>query len=355
VPGTNIKLSDYRFGVDPLPTIPPAQSELAAGNVGVLIDPDYRNPYTQQWNIGYAYQLTPTSVIEVEYTHVLGLRESKRININPQRLALLPPGSTGAPPRQLDAAFVAAGLPKLGRIDVESSVGRSRYDGLNISYRRRLSNRFSLNTSYVLSRALAYNGAAAAFGNSATNLDNIFAEHDFGPTPNDERHRLVVGGLFDLPWGIQVAPIMQVASGRPYNSLMGRGDVFNFGGGTGAVHAIVDTSAPNDLLANKDKTVAELRACLAAGTCVQAPFNNLRGQAFFQLDTRFSKEIKFSESAKLKLIFQAFDLTNRANFGANFDGNIRSTTFGKPLDFITPNGVVVPRSFSGEFGAQFIF
>jgi hypothetical protein len=361
VPGTNIKLSDYRFGVDPLPTIPPPQTNLTEGNVGRLMDPDYRNPYTQQWNIGYAYQLTPTSVIEVEYTHVLALRESKTININPQVPALLPPGSTATPPRLLDAAFVAAGLPKLGRIDLESSVGRSRYDGLNVSYRRRLSQRFSLNTSYVMSRAVAYNGDSGAFRNRATDVNNIFAKFDFGPTPNDERHRVVVSGLVDLPLGFQVAPIMQVASARPYNSTMGLGDVFNLGGGTGAVHAIVNTSAPDDLLANRNsnlttaQALALVRACLAAGTCTQAPFNNLRGQSFFQLDARLSKDIKFSERATLKLIFQAFNLTNRANFGNNFNGNIRSATFGKPLGFIAPSGVFVPRSFSGEFGAQFIF
>ncbi|MBO0723974.1 MAG: hypothetical protein J2P52_00115, partial [Blastocatellia bacterium] len=355
VPGTNIKLSNYRFGVDPLPTIPAAQSQLSAGNVGRLLDPNYRNPYTQQFNVGYAYQLTPTSVIEVEYTHVLGLRESKTININPQRIALLAPGSTGTPPRPLDAAFVAAGLPKLGRIDVESSVGRSRYDGLNISYRRRLTQRFSVNASYVLSRAVGYNGDAAAFRDRATDVDNIFAAHDFGPTPNDERHRFVVSGLVDLPKGIQIAPIMQIASARPYDSRNGPADVFGFGGGTGAVHAIVNTSDPSNLLANKGKSVADLRACLAAGTCEEAPYDNLRGQAFFQLDARVSKDIKFGERFKLKLLFQAFDLTNRANFGNNFDGNINSSTFGKPTGFITPSGVFVPRSFSGEFGAQFIF
>jgi hypothetical protein len=358
VPGTNIKLSDYRFGVDPLPTIPPPQTKLTAGNVGRLMDPDYRNPYTQQWNIGYAYQLTPTSVIEVEYTHVLALRESKTININPQLPALVPPGSNATPPRPLDAAFVAAGLPKLGRIDLESSVGRSRYDGLNLSYRRRLTNRFSVNSSYVLSRAVAYNGDAAAFRNRATDVNDIFAKHDFGPTPSDERHRFVLSGVVDLPKGIQFAPIMQIASARPYNSLMGLDNVFGFGTGTGAVHAIVNATAPNDLLANQGKTVADvpaLRACLAAGTCIEAPYNNLRGQAFFQLDARLSKDIKFNERAKLKLIFQAFDLTNRANFGNNFEGNIRRKTFGTPTGFITPSGVIVPRSFSGEFGAQFIF
>jgi outer membrane receptor protein involved in Fe transport len=355
VPGTNIKLSDYRFGVDPLPTIPAAPAQLSAGNVGRLIDPNYRNPYTQQFNVGYSYELTPTSAIEVEYTHVLGLRESKTININPQRVALLPPGSTDTPPRELDAAFVAAGLPKLGRIDVESSVGRARYDGLNLSYRRRLSNRFSVNASYVLSRAVAYNGASAAFRNRATDVDDIFAGHDFGPTPNDERHRFVVSGLVDLPKGIQFAPIMQIASARPYNSSMDISDLFSFGSGVGAIHAIVNTSAPDDLLANKDKSAADLVNCLAAGSCVQAPFDNLRGQAFFQLDARVSKDIKLSERAKLKLIFQAFDLTNRANFGNSFDGNVNSSTFRKTLGFITPSGVFVPRSFSGEFGAQFIF
>jgi outer membrane receptor protein involved in Fe transport len=355
VPGTNIKLSNYRFGVDPLPTIPAAAAQLSAGNVGRLIDPKYRNPYTQQFNVGYSYELTPTSVVEVEYTHVLGLRESKTININPQRVALLPPGSTGTPPRQLDAAFVAAGLPKLGRIDVESSVDRSRYDGLNISYRRRLTKRFSVNSSYVLSQALTYNGNSAAFRNRATDVDNIFAAHDFGPTPSDERHRFVVSGLVDLPKGIQFAPIMQIASARPYNSSMDISDLFSFGSGTGAVHAIVNTSDPGNLLANNGKTAAQLRACLAAGTCEQASYDNLRGQPFFQLDVRVSKDIKFGERAKLKLIFQAFDLTNRANFGNNFDGDINSSTFGKPTGFITPSGVFVPRSFSGEFGVRFIF
>jgi hypothetical protein len=354
LPGSNIRLSQFRFGVDPLPAIPPPPTGFVGNEVGRLMDPNYRNPYTQQWNIGYSYQLTPSSVVEVEYTHVLGLRESKTFNINPNLVSL-----GGA--RPLTAAFKAAGLPILGRIDVEQSVGRSRYDGLNLSYRRRLTNHFSLNTNYVLSRAVAYNGNTAAFRNRPTDFNDIFAEHDFGPTPNDERHRWVVSGLINLPWGIQVAPIMQLASARPYTAIQGI-DVFQWGAGRGNAHAIVNTSNPNDLLANVSKSATDLQACLAAGTCKQVGFDSLRGQAFYQLDTRLSKEIKFSESAKLSLIFQAFDLTNRANFGNNFDGNLRDfntdptkSTFRKPTGFITPSGVFVPRSFSGEFGAKFTF
>ena len=62
-----------------------------------------------------------------------------------------------------------------------------------------------------------------------------------------------------------------------------------------------------------------------------------------------------SERAKLELTFQAFDLTNRANFGTSYATNIRATNFAMPTGFIGGNGVLVPRSFRGEFGARFHF
>ncbi|MFN2494225.1 MAG: hypothetical protein ABR501_15220, partial [Pyrinomonadaceae bacterium] len=49
VPGTGIRLSNFRFGIDPLPVIPPPQTQLAANNTGRIMDPDYQNPFTQQW------------------------------------------------------------------------------------------------------------------------------------------------------------------------------------------------------------------------------------------------------------------------------------------------------------------
>jgi outer membrane receptor protein involved in Fe transport len=346
VPGTGIQLSNWRFGIDPNPTIPPPQTKFLGGETGRIMDPNYHNPFTQQWNLGYAYQLNRNSVIEIEYVHTIGLRESKTLNINPR----IPPTTV----RVLDARFVAAGLPKLGRIDLEASVGRSRYDALNLSYRRRLSNHFSLNASYRLSKALAYNGASAAFRNRAVDPNNVFRPLDFGPTPNDERHRVVASGVFELPWDIQIAPIMQMASARPYTAIQGI-DVYGFGSGVGSVHAIVLTSNPHNLTATKDFTVAQLQNCLAIGQCFETPFDDVRGQPFFQLDTRVSKNFKFGEDKKLTVLFQMFDLTNRANFGNTFTTNIRSSSFGQPNGFITPSGVIVPHSFSGELGVRFTF
>jgi hypothetical protein len=58
---------------------------------------------------------------------------------------------------------------------------------------------------------------------------------------------------------------------------------------------------------------------------------------------------------KLEVFFQAFDLTNRANFGTNYGTNIRTATFETPTAFLSGNGVITPKSFSGEFGARFSF
>jgi len=338
-------LSAWRFGVDPIPPQAPGASQLPTGATGQLMDPNYRNPYSEQWNGGYAWQLTQNSVFEAEYVHELGLHESKTIVINPTINGV----------RNTTAAFTADGLPVLGGIRDYMSIGRSRYDGMNLSYRRRLSKRFAVNASYVLSRALAYNGNSAAFGNSPTNELNWFQASDFGPTPADERHRITISGLVDLPFGITWTPIMQWATGRPYNITEGISDVFSEGSGVAATHDIVLNSAPNNLTATATYTAAQLVACMNAGTCHQVPYNYLRGEDFFQLDSRFAKFFTFKEKAKLELFFQAFDLTNRANFGSSYGANIRTSTFQTPTSFITASGVIVPKSFAGEFGARFSF
>jgi hypothetical protein len=339
-------LSAYRYGVDPLPPQLPGTKQLTGtATVGQLVDPNYRNPYSEQANAGYSWNLTSDSVIEAEYVHELGLHESKTIVINPEVNGV----------RYTTALLQEAGLPVIGRFSVAMPIGRSRYDGMNLSYRRRFSKRFSANATYTLSKSVAYNGNSAAFGNQPTLLTNWFSAADYGPTPSDERHRLTVSGIIQLPWHIQVAPIMQAASGRPYTALEGITDVFGYGGGQGSTHAIVLNSDPNDLTATAGYTATQLQSCIAANTCHQVPYDSLRGNPFFQLDARVSRMFNFGEKAKLEIMFQAFDLTNHANFGSQYQTSIRSSTFMQPTNFIGQASTIIPKSFSGEFGAKFSF
>jgi outer membrane receptor protein involved in Fe transport len=365
VPGTSIPLSNWRFGIDPLPTIPPPPTQLPDNSTGRIMDPDYQNPLTQQWNLGYAWQLNSYSMLEFEYTHILGLHESKTVNINPTRAMFLNSAGAEITSRPLTAALAAAHQPILGRIDLEQSTGRSRYDGMNISYRRRLHKSFTVNATYTLSRALAYNGNSAAFRNRAWDPFNFFAPYELGPTPNDSRHRFSMGSVVNLPGGFQVAPIVQWESARPYTAGYGAAvDVMGVGGGRGTSHVVVFKDNPNDLRATltafgdpgaSNANRMKYRNCLRSGQCTFAPFDNLRGQPFFQLDARVTKNFKIRERANLQAIFQVFDLTNRANFGNNFVTDIRQAKFATPSNFITPSAVTVPHSLSAEIGVRFTF
>src|SRR5713101_6350822 len=149
VPGTGITLNNWRFGVSPMPTIPPASGTLNVGATGRIMDPDYRNPVTEEWNGGYAWSFNSArSVIEAEYVHVLSLHENKTINVD-AKIPINPANVALGLFRPLDAAFIAAGVPRLGSVRNEMSIGRSRYDGMNISYRQRAFHNTDLTMNYT--------------------------------------------------------------------------------------------------------------------------------------------------------------------------------------------------------------
>src|SRR3984957_13328953 len=129
VPGTGLTLGQYQYGISPLPTLPPPGTQLADGSVGRLIDPNYRNPVTEEFNLGYTLALNSNSVVEVEYTHVLGLHENKTINIDQK----VPTGTDSSGnvilTRPLSAAFAAAGQPVLFCVRTGRSINRNASDG----------------------------------------------------------------------------------------------------------------------------------------------------------------------------------------------------------------------------------
>jgi hypothetical protein len=74
------------------------------------------------------------------------------------------------------------------------------------------------------------------------------------------------------------------------------------------------------------------------------------------LDTRLAKNFKIRERANVQVIAEAFNLTNRANYGNNFGNSIASaSTFNHPVGFIGPSSVIIPRATWGELGARFTF
>jgi len=317
---------------------------------GRLIDPDFRSPYSQQFNVGFAKELGTNMAVEFDYIHILGLHEFTQIDANPRIGPIQNPPAqrtSPTPPRLLTAAFIAhsaAMIAAFGQttpftgIRVAQSDGRSRYDAFTVSFRRRYSNHFQLNAHYTLSRALAWFGQISDFGVQPQNPFNKFdAAENFGHTGEDERHRFVVSGVFDLKWGFQLSPILQLSSARPYSifpdpSTGGAGDI------------------------NRDGVVNDRESRDGNDQHHLPPFTE-RGDKFSQVNLRVAKNFKFREHMNLGLFFEAFNLFNTGNFGNSFDGTVGSPNFKKPINFFGATGFSEPIGipFQGQFGFRFSF
>jgi Carboxypeptidase regulatory-like domain/TonB dependent receptor len=369
VPGTGIPLDKWRFGIDPLPTIPGPSHDLAPGSTGRIMDPNYRTPVTEEFNGGYTWAINNKSVFEAEYVHVLSLHENKTINldptipVDPNNITTL--SRTGLPGgffRPLDAAFKAAGVPVLGSLRDEQSIGRSRYDGLNLSYRVRGFHKVDLIANYTLARAVGYDEDGGSFRYYPRDPQKPLSPFEFGPAFNDERHHITLAGTAHLPWGMEVSPVIQFGSARPYLATASTNEL-NLGGGSSAGALVVRNSDPTNLNAFSTGTSTDkLHAvqCYYSGNCHVVPYNSLRGDPYANMDARVAKNIKLGEGRKLQLMFQAFNLFNRANYGNSFANVLQigpgaAAPFAQPNNFFNPTSSTLARSFQGEFGARFTF
>ena len=203
------------------------------------------------------------------------------------------------------------------------------------SFKKRYANKYQLNAHYTLAKSQAWFGATADFGLQPQNLFEKFDPINFGPTNEDERHRFVISGIFDLPWDFQVAPIFQLASARPYSIFPACLCDINRDGVTN------DRESVNPGVDDQNKL----------------PINSERGDRFSQLNVRVSKFFKFGETKKLGLFFEAFNVFNTGNFGNQFQNVTGEPDFGRPINFFGATGFSEPLGipFQAQLGVRFSF
>jgi Carboxypeptidase regulatory-like domain/TonB dependent receptor len=337
---------DPNLSIDsPPPSVPRPLNNPLANTRGRMLDPDFESPYTQQWNLGFAHEIGRNMAVEFDYVHILGVHEFSALDINPRIGPLInAQRSDGNPARILTDQFAAHAAEllaafgtatPLGRITVAQSDSRSRYDAFTASFKKRYADKYQLNMHYTLAKSQAWFGSTADFGLQPQNLFVKFDPINFGPTNEDERHRFVVSGIFDLPWDFQVAPIFQMASARPYSVFpaclcdINRDGVNN------------DRDSVNPGIDDQNKL----------------PINSERGDKFSQLNVRVSKFLKWGENYKLGLFFEAFNVFNTGNFGNQFQNVTGEPDFGKPINFFGATGFSEPLGipFQAQLGIRFSF
>ena len=380
------QLSTFRFGIDPLPTPPPGFSieNLAVGGFGRINDPDAGEPYVQKFSLGVEKQLTDQLTLSSDYVHTLGLHEPRVQVINPRIENIcnpLYPGSTPASPlcvrgvnsRVFDRAFVDAGFPanRIEQINMIGTTNRSLFDSWTTTLKWRTP-KYLFSGSYVLASSRSWGGqpVASYSGNGiATTPENQFKPEEFGSTRLDERHRVVLSGVFDLPYGFQLAPIAQLASSRPFSANTGL-DIDGDGLATNdRLCAGVDPAA---VFAVRGDSAA-IRALNPRG-CTQADVNGLRsgffvdpegvirrrGGRFFNVDVRAAKTFRFSENLRLQAYIDLYNVFNVENLSlASRLAQSTATAQGsflQPVSLYGPGfGPPVGRPLTAQLGARFTF
>lgn len=320
-----------------------------AGASGInIIDNNLQNPMVQQMNVGIQHEFLNDFVIRADYLHNLGTHF-----IIGRTIGTVFNPVVGGPDRV---------------VNLESSVN-TKYDGLLMSFEKRFSNRYLLRASYTLSKAFNYaNDDQIPFSNGPIDPNNLDLE--YGPTPNDQRHRFTFSGVFELPYGFLVAPLWTLGSGVPMDILLPDGI---------SRIPVLQRNAGGRLFKSGAELNAFLQQLNAGGGIAGQPLPLVNNDARFNdkfnaLDLRVSKRFRIGESLSIEPIvevFNVFNVTNVLGFtNVNYSGFtnalvrdsndpaspgfLRSSSFGQAVT--TAGGVFGsggPRAF--QFAARFTF
>lgn len=265
--------------------------------------PNLATPYSEIASAAVERQLTQNATINATYLFSRGVKLPRTVNVNlppPQVLTFANASALGfsaVVPQEIGrSVFGTLRLdPTFQNMYQWQNRSSSTYHGISIALNRRLADEIEFSGSYTFSKTL---DDASDFAEQPQNPYDIPAERSL--SANDQRHRFVFSGTFDLPFGdeeegkkptgilpklfgnIETAPILTAGSGRPVNPLLG-------------FDANHDGAFP---LSSRPLGLAR---------------NALRTGNQVQLDLRILKYFLIGEHGKLDLVAESFNLLNHTN------------------------------------------
>ncbi|HVO61354.1 MAG TPA: TonB-dependent receptor [Terriglobales bacterium] len=195
---------------------------------------------------------------------------------------------------------LARPIPQIGAINVFESAGSSRYDGMTISVRRRMTNGVYFSLGYTFAHAIDDGQDALLTGGSL--VQNTYSPNSRGPSTTDQRHRLVFSWITEpRPFGREqrflsklfnhwrFSGVSTYGSGRPVDARMA-GDPNQDG---------------NDL---NDRLPGYSR-------------NAFLGPDYATTDFRLARQLNISSRLKIEVLTEAFNAFNRDNQRVDITGD----------------------------------
>ena len=268
--------------------------------------PGYRPPIAQQASFGIEREISTGFSISISgiYSHTQRLPVAIDTNLLPAPFTTVtlangqkvsyrnwntspaadPLGGTEGLPCAVVSCVVN---PLVVQNNQYSSQAYALYEGGILEIKKRLSNHFTLFGNYTYSKGFDtstdYNSDYGPQDPTNINLDRALSAFD-------ERHKVVISGIFDSPWkqpilsGFQLAPIFSYHSGHPFNLLAG-GEV------------------------NGDNHTTNERP-------IGAPRDSGLGPNYVDFDARLTWRHSLGEKANLEFTAEGFNIANRTNFAS---------------------------------------
>ena len=248
----------------------------------------------------------------------------------------------------LQALAQAAGYPAgvgapvpFNSVDAQKSDASSWYNALTINLEKRFSRHFQMLSSYTWSHTID-NGTDLQ--STLEPQDSRFPNLEKGNSDQDQRHRLVLSGVFQSSPHVAgegfaksffsnftVAPLIEVSSGRPFSVISGEDTRLEISASNDRP-SIVPATTAGATTSSYIKNFAFIPAnvCLTNSgqpftvTGVTPPYgcdgnlgrNTFTMPMFFSFDMRLSKGINLGEHLRMDLIADAFNLFNHTNIAA---------------------------------------
>src|ERR1700723_2098198 len=194
-------------------------------NVQISFNNQSHMPLVQQWNIGVQRQLPLLLTLEVNYVgnHALHLS----YNLNENVVPLASASAVGLANTSL-ATQNASPFPNLKQFTVNSNIGSSDYNGLQVTVSRQFNSRLAVLSNYTYSKSLddgstIYNFSAPnGTANSQYPVAGPNFLHDWAPSNIDVKHVLNLAMIYTTsgPWWLRnwhISPVLVTHTGLPIN------------------------------------------------------------------------------------------------------------------------------------------
>jgi hypothetical protein len=311
---------------------------LAGGSVSpTSIARNYKDAYVQSWNFNIQQQLSSSLSV------MAGYFANKGTDLNIGRNYNQFIGGARPYPALSANSPIFPGRP-LANITVYESGGNSTYNALWLTATKRMAKGLQFNTSYTWSKSIDYNSRNVQ---GVAVQDSYNLRGDRGLSDYDARHRLVLNGLYNLPFhgnrlveGWELATILTLQSGNPVTfftsnrSLTGSGNIR--ASATGPVQ-VGYSPAPNGnatYVAYVQNPTVFYDQGNAFGNVGR---NVVIGPGFSNLDFAIIKNVKLREHLTWQVRGDAFDILNHANLGQP-GGTVGTSTFGQITNTRWPTG-----------------